>query len=94
MNRNSSKSKYVGEVGERLRNMDATFVSAKFFEGNWGGSFVYTFKVDENIFTWFTQKYLDYEPKDKINLTVTVKAHTEYNGILQTQLSRCIIKER
>ena len=94
MNRNASKSEYVGEVGERLRNMDATFVSAKFFEGNWGGSFVYTFKVGENVFTWFTQKVLDYEPEDKINLTGTVKAHTEYNGILQTQLSRCIIKER
>lgn len=86
-------SQHVGEVGDRLRNMKGAFVSAKYFEGNWGGSFVYTFKVDDNVFTWFTQKTLDFEENDEIELTGTVKAHTEYNGVLQTQLSRCIVKK-
>ena len=92
-NKATSGSQFVGEIGERLRNMKATLVSAKFFEGNWGGSFVYTFKVDNNIFTWFTQKVLDIDEGEVIDLTGTVKNHTEYNGVLQTQLSRCIIKE-
>lgn len=92
-NKETSSSQFVGEVGERLRNMKATFVSARFFEGNWGGTFIYTFKVDDNIFTWFTQKVLNFEEGDAITLTGTVKDHKEYNGILQTQLSRCIIKE-
>ena len=34
------------------------------------------------------------KPGDAIDLTGTVKNHTEYNGILQTQLSRCIVKKR
>lgn len=92
-NKATSNSQFVGEEGQRLRNMPATFVSAKYFEGQWGGNFVYTFKVDNNIFTWFTQKVLNYNENDKVILTGTVKAHKEYNGILQTQLSRCIIKE-
>jgi hypothetical protein len=93
-NKATSSSQHVGEVGERLRNMKGIFVSVKYFEGNWGGNFVYTFKVDDNIFTWFTQKALNFKENDKIDLTGTIKAHTEYNGILQTQLNRCIVKER
>ena len=92
-NKETSNSQFVGEIGERLRNMKGTLVSAKYFESNWGGNFIYTFKVDNNIFTWFTQKVLDFEENDEIILTGTVKNHTEYNGVLQTQLSRCIIKE-
>ena len=91
-NKETSSSQFVGEIGERLRNMKGTFISAKYFEGQWGGNFVYTFQINGNIFTWFTQKVLDFEENDKIELTGTVKNHTEYNGILQTQLSRCIVK--
>ena len=93
MNRAESKSEHIGEVGQRLRNMKATFVSAKFFEGQWGGTFIYTFKVNDNVFTWFTQKMLELDENEEIDLTGTVKSHTEYNGVLQTQLSRCIIKK-
>ena len=92
-NKAASSSEFVGEIGERLRNMKGTLVSSKYFEGKWGGSFVYTFKVDDNIFTWFTQKVLDFKENDVLDITGTVKDHTEYNGILQTQLSRCIIKK-
>lgn len=92
-NKATSGSQFVGEIGERLRDMKGTLVSARFFEGQWGGNFVYTFKVNDNIFTWFTQKVLDINEGEVINITGTVKNHTEYNGILQTQLSRCIIKE-
>lgn len=88
-------SEWVGEIGERLRNMKATYISAKYFEGKWGGSFCYTFKADDNIFTWFSQTVIDpaIEPNDDIILSGTVKNHTEYNGVLQTQLNRCIVKK-
>ena len=88
-------SQHVGEVGDRLRGMKGIFLSAKYFESNWGGSFIYTFKVDDNIFTWFSQSVINPEikPNDEIILTGTVKSHTEYNGVLQTQLSRCIVKK-
>lgn len=88
-------SQHVGEVGARLRNMKATFVSVKCFEGKWGMSLVYSFDVDGNIMTWFTQSQIDNSINigDTVILTGTVKAHTEYQGILQTQLSRCIVKK-
>lgn len=92
-NKETSNSQFVGEIGERLRDMKATFVSARFFENNWGGNFVYTFESEGNIFIWFTQKGLDIKEGTTISLTGTVKEHKEYNGVLQTQLSRCIIKE-
>lgn len=92
-NKGTSNSQFVGEIGDRLRDMKAIFVSAKYFEGSWGGTFVYTFKVGDNVFTWFTQKVLNLEENDVVTLTGTVKDHKEYNGVLQTQLSRCIIKE-
>lgn len=89
------ESEWVGEPGDRLRNMKGQFVSARFFEGQWGGSFIYTFRVDSNVFIWFSQSVIDktIEPNDEIILSGTVKQHTEYNGILQTQLSRCIVKK-
>ena len=89
-------SKWVGEVGTRLCDMKAKYLSAKYFEGKWGGSFCYTFQVESNVFTWFSQSVIDsaIEPGDDITLTGTVKNHTEYNGVLQTQLSRCIVKKR
>ena len=85
-------SQHVGEVGQRLRGMNGILLSARYFNNDWGGSFVYTFKVGDDIFTWFTQKVLEFEINDEVELTGTVKAHTEYNGIMQTQLTRCIVK--
>ena len=45
---------------------------------------------------WFTQSEagLDMAPNTEITLSATVKDHKEYNGVKQTYLSRCIIKER
>ena len=95
LNKTSSHSVHVGEIKERLRDMHGTFVSAKYFENEWGGKYIYTFDIDGNIFTWFSQSILDNDinPGDAIVLTGTVKDHTEFNGILQTVLSRCIVKK-
>lgn len=95
-NSESSTSQHVGEIKERLRNMNGTFVSAKCISNEYGSSILYTFKVDGNIFTWFTQAGIDpeIEEGDPIILTGTVKNHTEYQGVLQTQLNRCIVKKR
>lgn len=93
-NKEKSTSKHIGNIGDRLRKIEATFLSAKYIEGEWGGSFLYQFDIDGNIATWFTQSLLDDSIKenDKVILSGTVKNHTEYNGILQTQLNRCIVK--
>ena len=93
-NADATKSKHYGEIGERIRKVEATLESAKTINGEWGGSILYTFKIGDNVFTWFTQSVICDEVQigDKCILSGTVKAHTEYAGVPQTQLSRCIVK--
>lgn len=89
-----SLSEYMGYIGERLRNLEAIFISGHGFNSKYGWSNIYTFKYGENELKWFSQKDLDFEKNQKILLTGTVKDHSEYKGVKATILSRCIVKER
>ena len=95
-NKQTSNSQHYGVVGERIRKELAVYKEVRAINNDWGGSLLYTFAIGENIFTWFTQSVIDesIKPGDTIILSGTIKAHTEYNGILQTQLSRCIVKKQ
>lgn len=90
-----SNSQHYGEIGDRIKKHPAILKEVKSISNEWGGSLLYTFAIGDDIFTWFTQSVIDesIQPGDNIILSGTVKAHTEYNGILQTQLSRCIVKK-
>lgn len=88
-----SLSEYVGEVGERLRNLTAIFKSGRGFSGKYGWTNIYTFQVGEDVLVWFTAKDLDLEKGQAVDLTGTVKKHEEFRGVKTTQLSRCIVKE-
>ena len=88
-----SLSLFVGIEGERLRDLEVTFVSGRGFSSRYGWTNLYTFKQGENILIWFTQKDLDLEEGQTVLLTGTVKKHDEFRGVKNTQLSRCIIKE-
>ena len=44
--------------------------------------------ADGNVYTWKTGKYID-DTVDEMSITGTVKAHTEFRGIKQTELTRC-----
>lgn len=90
-----SLSEHVGEIGERLRNREVTFVRGRSFESRYGLTNIYVFQEGENLLHWFTQSELkiDVEPGQQVLLTGTVKKHEEYKGSKVTQLSRCIIKE-
>lgn len=87
-----SLSEYVGEVGERLRDMTAIFKSARGFSGMYGWTNIYTFQRGEDILVWFTAKDLDLEKGQPVLLTGTVKKHEEFREVKTTQLSRCIVK--
>lgn len=93
-NKEKSVSQYIGEVGERIRKVEAIFKSSRVVNSEWGSSFLYTFEICGNVATWFTQSGIkDLEPGARVEFSGTVKKHTEYMGVLQTQFSRCIIKE-
>ena len=87
-----SNSEYVGEEKERLRDLHVTFVSSRTIESYYGTFILYTFKMGENVLTWFCSGAgldEDIEKGDTILLTGTVKKHQIYNGVKQTVLNRC-----
>lgn len=87
-----SLSEYVGEIGERLRNLTVVYHSTRGFNGNYGYTYIHTFYHGENQLIWITQKPLDIDYYSVVDLTGTVKSHQIFRGVKQTQLNRCIIK--
>ena len=90
-------SRFVGEIGERLRNLPAHLISTKQCKPSmYGTSTCCVFESGGNIFQWFTTSsaFEDYEINDSILLTGTVKDHSDkyYGGSEVTTLSRCILK--
>lgn len=87
-----SFSEYVGEVGERLRNITAIYKSTRGFAGMYGWTNIHTFQNGDDVLVWFTAKDLDLEKGAIVDLTGTVKSHEEFRGVKTTKLNRCIIK--
>lgn len=86
-------SQYVGELKQRIT---ATIKSIKCVT-SWDTDFGYTYvyKIigqDGNTYTWKTGKGVDEEQAIGHPITGTVKAHTEFRGIKQTELTRCKIR--
>ena len=88
-----SHSEYIGEIKERLRDLQVTLTAVRSFDGFYGTTTMYTFMYGENVLVWSTSSCKDIEIGEHILLTGTVKEHTEYKGIKQTKMSRCIIKK-
>lgn len=83
---------YLGEIGERLRDLSVVFEKAISFDGNYGPSHSYRFSCDGAQLTWFTTKELDLEEGERYTLTGTVKKHQVYGNVKTTYLNRCIVK--
>lgn len=85
-----SNSQFVGEIKERLYNMEVTFVGFHQVDTRYGLTNLFKFEdADGNIFTWWTGTEHDIQIGDKVDLTGTVKDHTSFNGEKQTVLTRC-----
>lgn len=88
-----SKSEYIGSIKERLRDMRVTLTGCRGFQSMYGYTIVYTFAYGDNVLVWMTTSEQDVELNHEYLLTGTVKKFEEYNGVKQTHLSRCIVKE-
>lgn len=91
-----SASEYVGEIKQRLRDLKVVLDGARAVSSAYGESIMFTFKCGENVFVWFTSCPPDADKAiigHEYLLTGTVKDHKEYNGVKQTYLNRCILKE-
>lgn len=92
----SENSEWFGSIGERveLSNLACTLLTS--WNNQFGTTHLYKM-VSENgsVFTWKTGTHLwDSEKQstpDKVSLKGTIKAHSEFRGIKQTELTRCKI---
>lgn len=90
-----SNSEFIGDIKQRLRDMEVVYTNCRTIESYYGVSLVYTFKLGDNILTWFCSgKGIDpdIEIGETVLLTGTVKDHKIYNGVKQTIINRCIVK--
>ena len=88
-----SNSEYIGDIKERIRDLEVEFTGSRDIEGFYGTSHIYTFLSGENVIVWITSSCQSLEKGEIVFLTGTVKEHSEYKGIKQTKMSRCIIKK-
>ena len=92
-------SQYVGNVGERM-TFNATYLFSAWFEvksfSGFGKEtmFVHNFKdADGNKFVWKTGRGFAFSGETQVEVTGTVKDHSEYNDEKQTVLTRCKVKK-
>lgn len=87
-----SNSEYIGEIKERIRDLEVTLKNIYVTQGYYGTTYIYTFKNGENILVWMTTADKDIKEGETLILTGTVKSHDLYKGEKQTKVTRCIIK--
>lgn len=82
-------SEYVGEISDRITVKVQSVKCVTSWETDFGVTHIYKIiGTDGNVYTWKTGKYID-DTVDEMSITGTVKAHTEFRGIKQTELTRC-----
>lgn len=81
-----ANSDWVGEVGQRLDIKVASWKCMASWENQFGMGYLYKIvDADGNVYTWKTSRCIDGAEK----LKGTVKAHSEFRGTKQTELTRC-----
>ena len=85
------KSGYVGSVGQRL-NIDVSDMKLlTSWEGEFGYTYLYKFTdATGNVLVWYASKTME----NARRIRATIKAHTEYNGVKQTIVTRCAVVEK
>lgn len=90
-NKSRAQSEFIGVVKDKVSCKVKAFRCLTSWETQWDTTFLYEFVTDDgNVLIWKTSKWLDDE-KDITTITGTVKAHNEFRGIKQTELTRCKI---
>jgi hypothetical protein len=88
---NQTKSNHQGNINEKL-NLTLTHTKINQFEGVYGTTYIHTFEdVKGNVYIWKTGSW-SVKPEQvgkSYSIKGTVKAHTEWNGLKQTELTRC-----
>ena len=89
MNNSNNTSEFVGEVKQRLTIAVNSARVVTTYESPYGLKYLYEFKDSKgNVFTWWST--VEIEEIEQVKLvTGTVKNHTVFQGVKQTDLTRC-----
>ena len=84
-------SNWVGQVGEKIQNINVRFINANGFSSYYGWTNIYNFQDEKgNKFTYFSTRDLDFEENDELTIvSAIVKNHKEYKNTKQTIITRC-----
>lgn len=86
------KNEWFGTIGERVEVMQPECKLLTSWETDFGTTYLYKFITDNGlVFTWKTGKSIG--TGKKLKVVGTIKAHTEFRGLKQTELTRCKIVE-
>ena len=86
----TANSQWIKSVGEKIKFVaQPTLIFS--METQWGYSYLYRFILDGNELIWKTGTWLDTDIEYEVS--GTIKAHNEYRGKKQTELTRCRVKE-
>lgn len=84
-----SKSNHIGSVGDKITFEVSEFKCLSSEYTQFGPQYFYKFLDNRgNVYTWSTGTYIS-EESMPFQLTGKVKAHNEFRGCKQTQLTRC-----
>ncbi len=81
---------FIGEVGDRVRDISATAKTVVYSEGDYGmKTFLVAITDDGHTVVWNASKSLDIEVGDTFTIgAATVKAHENYHGVDQSVITR------
>ena len=86
----TANSQWIKSVGEKIKFVAQPALIFS-METQWGYSYLYRFILDSNELIWKTGTWLDTDIEYEVS--GTIKAHNEYRGKKQTELTRCRVKE-
>lgn len=88
---NAPETEWYGSIKDKV-TLDVTLKSIRGFDGVYGWTSIITFEdAQGHQFLWKTGSYIEAQEGDKVTLKGTIKDHSEYKGIKQTELTRCKI---
>lgn len=84
------KSNHFGDVNKRYKDINIYEIEIlTSYYSAYGTIYIYKIVLETgDILIWKTSNYID-DFKTKKNITFTVKAHGEFKGIKQTEVTRC-----
>ena len=91
----AAKSSWMGEIGKRVSFEVADYFIITSWETQWGYTTVYKFVSKDGLeATWKTSSWVEADKVVGKIITGTIKELKEWNGIKQTELTRCKITEK